>query len=194
MAQQWKNPPAMQEMCVQSLGQEGPLEKEMAPHSSYSYSGNPMDRKARWTTVCGVTKIQTWVSKHTCMLLYTWQICKEIFFRVIQDWWCINPNGYITQSVSSVAQLCLTLCDPMNCSMPGLPVHHQHPELAQTHVHRVCDAIQSSHPLSSPSPAFNLAQHQGLFQWVSSSHQVAKGLEFHLQHQSFQWIFRTDFL
>ena len=75
-----------------------------------------------------------------------------------------------------------------------LPVHHQFPELTQTHVRRVGDAIQPSHPLLSPSSAFNLSQHQGLFQWVSSSHQVAKVLEFQLQHQSFQWIFRTDFL
>ena len=75
----------------------------------------------------------------------------------------------------------------MNRSMPGLPVHHQVPELTQTHVHRVGDAIQPSHPLSSPSPpAFNLFQHQGLFQLVSSSHQVAKVLELQLQHQSFQ--------
>ena len=96
---------------------------------------------------------------------------------------------------SSVTQSCPTLCDPMNCSMPGLPVHHQLPEFTQTHVHRVGDAIQPSHPLSSPSPpTFNLSQHQGLFQWVNSSHQVAKVLEFQLQHQSFQWIFRTDFL
>ena len=83
----------------------------------------------------------------------------------------------------------------MDCSMPGFPVHYQLPELAQTHVHQVSDAIQSSHPLSSPSPpAFNLSQHQVLFQWVSSSHQVAKVWVFQLQHQSFQWIFRTDFL
>ena len=96
---------------------------------------------------------------------------------------------------SSVFQLCPTLCDPMDCSTPGFPVHHQLPELTQTHVHPVGDAIQLSHPLSSPSPpAFRLFQHQSLFQWVSSSHQVAKELEFHLQHQSFQWIFRTDFL
>ena len=74
---------------------------------------------------------------------------------------------------SSVAQSCLTLCDPMDCSMPGLPVHHQLPELAQTHVHWVSDAIQPSHPLSSPSlSAFNLSQHQSLFQWVSSLHQA----------------------
>ena len=83
---------------------------------------------------------------------------------------------------SLVAHLCPTLCDPMDCSTPGLPVHHQLSELAQTHVHRVGDAIQPSHPLSSPSPpAFNLSQHQGLFKWVNFLHQVAKVLEFQLQ-------------
>ena len=87
---------------------------------------------------------------------------------------------------SSVAQLCLTLHNPMDCSTQGFPVYHQLPELAQTHVHRVDDAIQPSHPLSSPSTAFNLSQHQGLFQGVSSLHQVDKVLEFQLQHQSFQ--------
>ena len=97
--------------------------------------------------------------------------------------------------ISSVTQSCLTLCDPMNHSTPGLPVHHQLPESIQTHVHWVSDAIQPSHPLSSPSPAAsNLSQHQGLFKWVRSLHQVAKVLEFKLQHRSFQWIFRTDFL
>ena len=81
---------------------------------------------------------------------------------------------------SSVTQSCPILCDPMNHSTPGLPVQHQFPEFTQTHVHRVSDAIQPSHPLSSPSLlALNLSQHQGLFQWVSSSHQVAKVLEFH---------------
>ena len=96
---------------------------------------------------------------------------------------------------SSVTQSCLTLCDPMNSSTPGLPVHHQLPEFTQTHVHWVGDAIQPSHPLSSPSPpALNLSQHQGLFKWVSSSHQVAKVLEFQLQHKSFQWTRRTDLL
>ena len=80
---------------------------------------------------------------------------------------------------SSVVQSCPTLCDPMNCSMPGLPVHHQLPKFTQTHVHRVGDAIQPSHPLSSPSPpAPNPSQHQTLFHWVNSSHQVAKVLEF----------------
>ena len=93
----------------------------------------------------------------------------------------------------SVSQSCLTLCDPMNHSTPGLPVHHQLPEFTQTHAHWVGDAIQPSHPLSSPSPpAPNPSQHQGLFQWVNSSHEVAKVLEFQLQHQSFQWTPRTD--
>ena len=104
---------------------------------------------------------------------------------------------FLTSSVqfSSVAKLCPTLCDPMNCSTPGLPVHHQLPEFTQTHNHRVSDAIQPPHPLSPPSPpAPNPSQHRGLFQWVNSSHEVAKVLEFQLQHQSFQWTPRTDLL
>ena len=96
---------------------------------------------------------------------------------------------------SSVTQLCLTLCDTMNRSMPGLPVHHQLLEFTQTHIHRVSDTIHSSHPLSSPSPpAPNPSQHHGLFKWVSSLRQVAKVLEFQLWHQSFQWTPRTDLL
>ena len=96
---------------------------------------------------------------------------------------------------SSVTQPCPTLCDPMNHNMPGLPVHHQLQEFTQTHVHWVGDAIQPSHPLSSPSlPAPNPSQHQGLFPWVNSSHEVAKVLEFQLQHQPFQWTPRTDLL
>ena len=94
---------------------------------------------------------------------------------------------------SSVTQSCPTLCDPMNHSMPGLPVHHQLLEFTQTHVHRVGDAIQPS-PLSPSPPAPNPSQHQGLSQWVNSSHEVAKVLEFQLQHQSFQWTPRTDLL
>ena len=101
----------------------------------------------------------------------------------------------VSVQFSSVAQSCLTLGDPTDCSMPRFPVHNQLPEFTQTHIHQVSDAIQPSHPLSSPSPpAINLSQHQGLFQWVSSLHQVAKVLELQLRHQSFQWIFMTDFL
>ena len=96
---------------------------------------------------------------------------------------------------SSVAQSRPTLCDPMNCSTPGLSVHHQLPEFTQTHVHRVSDAIQLSHPLSSPSPpAPNPSQHQSLFQWVNSLHEVVKVLEFQLQHHSFQRNPRADLL
>ena len=95
----------------------------------------------------------------------------------------------------SVAQSCPTLYNPMDCNMPGFPDQHQLLELAQTHVHRVSDAIQPSQPLLSPSPsASHLFQNQGLHQWVSSLHQLAKVLGFHLQHQSFQWLFRIDSL
>ena len=115
-------------------------------------------------------------------------------------WMCLCTNPCIYKychfvQFSSVAQSCPTLCSYMNYCTPGLPVHHQLPECTQTCVHWVGDAIQPSHPLSSPSPpAFNLSQHQGLFKWASSSHQVAKVLEFQLQHQSFQWTPRTDLL
>ena len=107
---------------------------------------------------------------------------------------CDKHSKYHTLvQFSSVAQLCPTLCNPMNCSTPGLTVHHQLQEFTQNHVHRVSDAIQPSHPLSSPSPpTFNLSQHQGLFEWVSSSYQAAKVLEFQLQHHSFQRNPRSD--
>ena len=96
---------------------------------------------------------------------------------------------------SSVTQSCPTLCDLMNHSMPGFPFQHQIPESTQTHVHCVSDAIQPSHPLKPPSPpALNLSQHQGFFKWVSTLHEVAKVMEFQLQHQSFQWTLRTDLL
>ena len=104
-------------------------------------------------------------------------------------------NTFILGRSVQFSQLCPTLSNPMGFSTPGLSVHHQLPKFTQTHVHWVSDTIQPCHPLLSPSPpAFNLSQHQGLFKWVSSLHQVARLLEFQLQHQSFQWIFRTDFL
>ena len=114
----------------------------------------------------------------------------HFFFVVVEKHW----SGF--HQFSSVQLLShVRLCDPMNCSTPGLPVLHQLLEPTQTHVHWVSDAIQPSHPLSSPSPpALNLSQHLGLFKWVSSSHEVAKVLEFQLQHQSFQWTPRTDLL
>ena len=136
------------------------------------------------------------------------QIFKKDFYLFCQSWgsqtsllcppqcsWFLvefYPEGI---QFSSVIQSCTILCNPMDYNMPSFPVHQQLPELTQTHVYRVSDAIQPSHPLSCPSaPPFNLSQYQGLFKWVSYLHQMAKVLEFQFQHQSFQWIFRTDSL
>ena len=120
-------------------------------------------------------------NKKTIQLKYRHRNWRDIFPKKTVSEKC--SKSLVISSVQ-FSRLCPTLCDPMNRSTPGLPVHHQLPESTQTHVHRVDDAIQPSHPLSSPSPpALNLSQHQGLFQWVSSLHQVAKVLEFQLQHQ-----------
>ena len=109
---------------------------------------------------------------HLC--LFCW-----LAYRIIVTIF-LNSLYMHSDQIRSVSQSCPTLCDPMNHSTPGLPVHHQLPEFTQTHVHRVSDAIQPSHPQSSPSPpAPNPSQHQSLFQWVNSSHEVAKVLEFH---------------
>ena len=134
-----------------------------------------------------------WATLFPCLALPSIFLWSTQAFRYV--WFHCASGTWTCIRFSSVAQSCLTLCDPMDCSTPFFPVHHQFPELVQTHAHQVGDAIQPSHPLSSPSPpALNLSQHQGLFQGVSSSHQVAKVLEFQLQHLSFQWIFKTDFL
>ena len=144
---------------------------------------------SEWYDCCYlVTKLS---DKITDDLIFFILFLKKIFKSFLDQLLSLIPPVQL----SSVSQLCLTLWDPMNCSMPGLPVHHQLPESAQTHVCWVSGAIQPSHPPLSPSPlAFNLSEHQGLFKWVSSLHQVAKALEFQLQHQSFRWIFRVDFL
>ena len=186
-----KNLPAVQETWVWSLGWEDPLEKGMATHS------NIFACRVLWTEETG--KLQSrglqrvgyhWETKHIAHKNGYQEVKWERY--KLGDW---NWHIHINQSVSSVVQSCPTPCDPMNCITPGLPVHHQLPESTQTHVHWVSDAIQPYHPLSSPSPpALNLSQHQGLFKWVSSLNQVAKVLEFQLQHQSFQWIFWTKFL
>ena len=141
-----------------------------------------------------------WSAYHTVCKLVFWKMTRE----ACQHWvtetvgLCQKPIKYsIIYSVqfSSVDQSCPTLCDPMNRSTPGLPVHLQLLEIIHTLAHRVHDAIQPSHPLSFPSPPVpNPSQHQGLFQWVNTLHEVAKVLEFQLQHQSFQWTPRTDLL
>ena len=173
-----------------------------------------------------------------CLLNIPWLPCNSGMWIPLNLSVCSSFYPLSVQ-FSSVAQLCLTLCSPMDCSMPGIPVLHHLPELAQTYLHWVGDAIQPSHPLLSPSPpAFNLSQHQGLFQWIrkwqptlvffpgeshgrgawqatvhgvtrvghdlatkererereSSLHQVAKVLEFQLQHQTYPWTPRTDLL
>ena len=107
----------------------------------------------------------------------------------------LQLSGFLLWCCCSVTQSCPTLCNPMDCSMPGFPVLHYLPEFAKTHVHWVSDAIQPSHPLSPTSrPSLDPSQHQGLVQWVGSLHQVVKLLELQLHHQSFQWIFRVNFL
>ena len=142
--------------------------------------------KARWF------KKKTHTQIHCGQVIYILLSCS---FRLKEKKVGKTTRTFSSIQFCSVPQLCPTLCDPMNSSMPGLPVYHQLPEFTQTHVHQVGDATQPSHPLSSLSPPLlNLSQHEGLFQWVSSLHQVAKVLEFQLQHPSFQWVFRTDFL
>ena len=119
-------------------------------------------------------------------MIFTWWLKWQKFME--KNIKCLFSS---VQSLSCV----LLFATPWITTWPGLPVHHQLPELTQTHVHRASDAIQPSHLLSSPSPlAPNPFQHQGLFQWVNSSHEVARVLEFQLQHQSFQWTPRTDLL
>ena len=137
---------------------------------------------------------QTEVSRTEGGFFTSWATREALCLKENARYKMTQANKHSVQ-FSSVAQLCPTLCDPMYCSTPGLPVHHQLLEPTQTHVHCVSDAIQPSYPLLSPSPpAFNLSQHQGLFQSVGSLHQVASVLEPELHHLSFQWIFRTDLL
>ena len=113
----------------------------------------------------------------------------------LDRWQMVGFLIFSSIQFSSLAQSCPTLCDPMNRTTPGLPVHHHLLEFTQTHVHRVCDAIQPSHPLLSPSPpAPKPSQHQSLFQFVNSSHEVAKVLELQPQHHSFHRNPRVDLL
>ena len=140
--------------------------------------------------------MSTWISSSLAMQAA--EITFEIsLFPQIIGGFSMNfvPPTLSKELVSSVAQSCATLCDPMNRSTPGLPVHHQLLEFIQTHIHHVSDAIQPSHPLSSPSPpAPNPSQHQSLFQWVNSSHEVARVLELQLYHHSLQRNPRADLL
>ena len=140
--------------------------------------------KSPWRLAFSVTLATLYLFHHLSSLLQDhvaarnascWLLCLK------NSSWSYTQYALHSVQFSSVAQSCLTLCNPINCSTPGLPVHHQLPELTQTQVHWVSDAIQPSHPLLSPSPPDpNPSQHQSLFQWVNSSHEVAKVLEFQL--------------
>ena len=139
-----------------------------------------MDCSPAGSTVCGILQARI----HLLQGIVRTQRLNPSLLHWQTDSLPLAPPGkplitFSSVQFSPVAQLCPTFCDPMDCNTPGLPVHHQLPKLTHIYVHWVGDAIQPSHPQLSPSPpAFNLSQHQGLFQWVSSSHQVAKGLEF----------------
>ena len=165
-----------------------------------------MNKTTIWPAIplLGIYPEETKIERDTCITLFiaalftiarTW---KQPRFLSTDEWikksWYIYTMEYSVQ-LNSVAQSCPTFCNPMNCSTTGFAVHHQLPEFTQTHYHWVGNAIPPSQSLSSPSPpAFSFSQHQGVFQWVGASHHMAKVLEFKHQHQSFQWIPRTDLL
>ena len=172
------------ETWVRSLGQEDPLEEEMATHSSIRARRIPWTEKIFPATL--ITK-KCHSQQPFLASKHEWGLPK------LQSSKCYQPLWWLLRSFVVWSLSCGRLCDPMDCSTPGFPFPQHLLEFAQTYVHGVSDAIQPSHLLLSPSlPDFSLSQHQGLFQWVSSSHQVAKVLE--LQYQSFQWVFRVDFL
>ena len=132
-----------------------------------------------------------WLSK----IMLLWKIfymscCIEVWILLL----FMMIRCIVVYYCCSVTKSCLTICDPMDCSTPGSSVLHYFREFANIHVHWASDGTQPSRPLSPSSPAFSLSQHQGLFQWVGFLHQVTKVLELQHQHQSFQWIFRVDFL
>ena len=160
---------------------------------------DPMDCSSPGSSVHGIfqARILEWIAipfSRGFSQFRDWIHISCIGRQILYHW---DPWEAPYRMISSVQSLSrVRLCDPMTCSMPGLLVRQQLPEFPQTHVHWVGDAIQPFHPLSSSSssPALNLSQHQSLFKWVSSLHQVAKLLEFQLQHQSYQWTPRTDLL
>ena len=164
-----------------------------------------LERESWCAAVHGVAKNWTWLSDWAELILFStvagkiyipnnsvggFPLQKHVILKVTN----LDLNIGSTKSVQ-FSRVWLFATPWTTCSTPGFPVHHQLAESTQTHVHWVGDAIQPFHPLSSPSPpALNLSQHQGLFKWVNSSHEVAKVLEFQLQHQSFQRTPRTDLL
>ena len=197
-----------QGMCCLLGPALGILPEPWAPQGPCSRGASATE----WTLIMGTWKNRNFSSIHCWyrdkstrhfLIVSVWRVAKyHLHIKtdiLILRWTTMEKSFFVTYvfifCCCSVAQWHPTLCDPRDCSKPGLPVLHRLLEFAQTRVHWVSDAVQPSHPLLSPSPpAFNLFQHQDLFQWVSSLHQVAKVLEFQLQHQSFQWTPRTDLL
>ena len=152
------------------------------------------------TELCWISRLslKNWNLNNIESFIHEQEISIHLFkctlIKVFYNRYSLFIYLFYSVQFSSVTQPCPTLCDPTDRSMLGFLVHHQLPELTQTHVHWVSDAIEPSHPLSSPSPpTFNLSQHQSLFKGVSSLHQVSKVLECQLQHQSCQWVFTVDF-
>ena len=159
---------------------------------------NRLRKVKKWAYKCfaSVFKVVLWslsmCCSHVLQAVFKAQDKRDVAINMLL---CIYIYIYNYVLHFSVAQSCLTVCDPMDCRTPGFPVLHQLLEFTWTHVHRVSDTIQPSHPLLSPSPPVpNPSQHQSLFQWVNSLHDMVKVLEFELQHQSFQWTPRTDLL
>ena len=215
---QWvKNLSAMQktqETQGQFLGWEDPLEKGMATHSSILAWRIPWTAEpGRLQSIGSQIIRQDWSdwAEHSTEYCFIFSAPKIKLFSWLHDksskvWrWSLFEDDVILKifqlttiqipaRMSSVPSVMSASLRPLDCSTLGFPFHHQLPEHAQTPVHQVSDVMQPSHPGSSPSSAFYFSQHQGLFKWVTSSYQLAKVLEFQLQHQSFQWTFRTDFL
>jgi len=149
--------------------------------------------------VCVCVCVCVYVCVYVCVCVYIYIYMKNIKLSLASVRQYTQYRYYllilgVSLQFNSVTQSCLNLCNPMDCSTPGFPVHHQLPEFTQIQVHWLADGIQPSHTLPSPSPpALNFSQYQGIFQWVSSLHQMAKVLESQFWHQYFQRIFRTDF-
>ena len=143
--------------------------------------GNPLQYSCLKSSMArGAWGLQS-IGSHRVRLNWSNSAVLLVAWQIRYHWTIREALHRQSDQIRSVTHSCLTLCDPMNHSTPGLPVHHQLPEFTEIHVHRVSDAIQPSHPLSSPSPpAPSPSQHQSLFQWVNSSHEVAKVLEFQL--------------
>ena len=162
-----------------------PIESKLSQRFVSQHTGPPASRQIIWTFKLVITVCKNCIKDPALFSNVKRHHYSPVFGIIFafngQTNYHFKKSMFNSAQFSSVTQLCPTLWDPMHRSTPGLPVHHHLPEFTQTHVHWVSDAIQPSHPLSSPSsPAPNPSQHQSLFQWVNSSHEVVKVLELQL--------------